>query len=696
MSSTGSTPVSTTEPSPAPDLEHELAAERSHLERATAAMADMYEATDHLTALASEEIAEGSKNLAISDITSDDTVAFALGKHRAQRLADLRHRPDIPLFFGRLWMGEEPTNPDEDYHIGRRHIRDESYHPLVLDWRARVAERYYRASVHNRQDVLKRRRFGFGNGTITGFEDEDLTAGIDATSDILATEIERPRTGPMRDIVATIQPEQDELIRRALSTSLCVQGAPGTGKTAVGLHRAAWLLYTHREQLAKNGLLIIGPNENFLRYISQVLPTLGEASVRQLTIDTLLSTQAAKHTDTPEAAYIKHNERMAEICRRAVWSHVSTVPTALEKIGQEPEGMVISDEGWRWRLGYQFLSDLATDAGNEHQTYLAGLDFLKQGIISGIRRQAELRTGQSPDRKWESKIGRNPVVKGFLDAIWPRLKAKDVLRRLYTDCDFRAQCCEGLLTTSEQDHLAMPGRSLKLTAADIVLLDELESCLTWSNLSGHLVIDEAQDLSPMQARAIARRSAHGSITVLGDLAQGTTPWAAHSWKELLGHLGKPEAELCELTIGYRVPEAIVELANNMLPHLDVDVAPAKSIRRDGKLDHVHAPNPLTGAKQAITQALAEEGLVGVIAHDADVPALIEALGPTLAQTQRVEIIPASVAKGLEFDHVVVVEPAHIAAVERIGLRLLYVAVTRAVSRLTLVHSLSLPQEMGVG
>ena len=674
------------------ELYQELESERSFLAHATAAMADMYAATDHLTAVAEEEIAEGDANLALSDITSDDTVAFALGKHRAQRLADLRHRSDIPLFFGRLWLGVNPEVVEEVYHIGRRHIRDENYRPLVLDWRARVAERYYRASVHQRHEVIKRRRFGFAEGQITGFEDEDLTTGIDVTSDILTAEIERPRTGPMRDIVATIQPEQDELIRRPLVESLCVQGAPGTGKTAVGLHRAAWLLYTYRDQLAKNGLLIIGPNDNFLHYISQVLPTLGEATVRQLTIDGLLDAHQATHTDSASAEILKHSPAMAEVVKRAVWNHVGDLDAALAKADQSSEGLVVSDGGWRWRLGYQFLADLLHTARHERRTYLAGRDFLKDGIVRGLRRQAEIRTGDSPGRKWETAMTRTPAIKTFLDTVWPRLKAKDVLKRLFTDQKFRDECTAGILSDAEGELLHSPQkRTLRLSRADVILLDEIEARLNWANRSEHIVLDEAQDLSPMQARAIARRCAHGTVTVLGDLAQGTTPWAASTWPQLLEHLDKPDAELCELTTGYRVPQVIVEVANTLLVHLQVKVEPAASIRFDGKVETLPVSDLWSGVAQGVDKALAEEGLVGVIAHDDDIPRLRE----FLPSSERVELIPTSLAKGLEFDHVVVVEPARIAAVERIGLRLLYVAITRAVSRLTVVHSEDLPPQMRV-
>jgi DNA helicase IV len=667
--------------------ESELQAELDHHDHARAQMAAMRDLTESIHRTYAGEVDESGKNLGIGDVGIDQHFGWVMANYTVPRLADLSDR-DIALFFGRIWMDD-----GEDFHIGRRHIRDEHNDPLVLDWRAPLAEQYYRASAHERRDVAKRRRFGFQGARITGFEDENLLLGEEVASDILTEEIERPRTGPMRDIVATIQPEQDELIRREAAANLCVQGAPGTGKTAVGLHRAAWLLYNYTEKLDKAGVLVVGPNEGFLSYISGVLPTLGESSVWQVTVHQLTGAHTATAADTHEAALLKHDERMALVCERAVWGHVGT---AVDGGVTADEGLLIADGGWRWRLGLRYLDEAISNARRHTRTYTAGRKAVEDAIVQGARRQAEIRSGHSPDSKWATKLKRTESVRAFLDAVWPKLNTKTVMKKLYGDAAFRADATRGILTEAEAALLV--GKPAKPTPGDLLIWDEIESHMKLREPSesfGHIVIDEAQDLSPMQCRVIARRSGKGSVTVLGDLAQGTTPWAASSWHDQMRHLGKDQVEHTELTTGFRVPAVIIELANRVLPHLGVDVAPARSIRSDGSLDTITTPDLHAGVREAVAKALAEEGLVGVIAADERA----EELRPLAAE--RVEVVAASLAKGLEYDHVVVVEPAEIvsspatdgATIEGVGLRHLYVALTRAVSRLTVVHSQALPPEM---
>ncbi len=272
-----------------PALDDELAAERAHLTRSRAALHQMRERAEAL-------FATGDK------VAGDAYTAEQLGRHLARRVAELADDPRTPLFFGRLDFGDaDAEHAGRRYHVGRRHVTDEQGEPLVLDWRAPISRTFYRASARDPQGLAVRRRFGFGDGKLTSFEDEHLDRGeeLGTASRILTAEIERPRVGPMRDIVATIQPEQDELVRADLADSICVQGAPGTGKTAVGLHRAAYLLYLHRERLRRSKVLVVGPNRAFLGYIAAVLPALGEVEVEQATVEDLVTRVPVRAADRP-------------------------------------------------------------------------------------------------------------------------------------------------------------------------------------------------------------------------------------------------------------------------------------------------------------------------------------------------------------------------------------------------------------
>src|SRR3954464_8770955 len=257
---------------------------------------------------------------AVTDAGVDAWASERLGAARAERLRHLAADPGVPPFFGRTDSGTET------FHIGRRHVRDAGGDPVVIDWRAPMSRRFSQASATDPRGLVRRRRFGFSAGELTSYEDERLGSGDEHPSHLLLEEIERPRSGPMRDIVATIQPDQDEIVRAPVAESICVQGAPGTGKTAVGLHRAAYLLYTNAGQLSRSGVLVVGPNRAFLRYIEQVLPTLGEVDVEQSTLGELTRGLPVRAVDDPQVAVLKGDARMAEVLRRALWGEI-TKPT---------------------------------------------------------------------------------------------------------------------------------------------------------------------------------------------------------------------------------------------------------------------------------------------------------------------------------------------------------------------------------
>lgn len=668
-----------------------LSAERHHLAESREALRRMREHTAGLTAIGGDRV-------------STEHLKQALYR----RMKALEDDPEVPLFFGRLdydtALGAEA---DETLYIGRRHVTGEAGgEPLVIDWRARMALPFYRASPREPMAVRRRRRFGFAHGRLTAYEDEDLTrAEPGAPSDILESEIERPRTGPMRDIVATIQPEQDLIVRASLSQSLCVQGAPGTGKTAVGLHRAAYLLYAFREQLARSGVLVVGPNDSFLSYIADVLPALGEIDATQATVGSLVgkaNNVAIRGVDSVPAALIKGDARMVDVIKRAAWSHLRP-PT---------ESLVVPRGAHQWRVPAYRAAELIEELRARGVRYQAGRAMLPQRLAHEVLIKMEAY-GDSPDDRVQDAVARSRPVRSWADRCWPALHPAKLILALLTDRDLLATAAEGLLDAGEQQAILMakPARSVgaaRWSLADAVLIDEAADVLTRTPSLGHVILDEAQDLSPMQLRAVGRRASTGSVTVLGDLAQATTPWATRSWPESLAHLGHPEAAIEELVAGFRVPGAVIDFAARLLPRIAPGLRPPHSIRRHrGELQLRRSGSTVADLLAATRAALEAEGTVGVIVPEAAVPAVrrqleraglrYDLLGEDAQSFDaRIDLVPATLAKGLEFDHVVLLEPAAIVAGEpdqTTGLRRLYVCLTRAVTSLVVVYSEDLPEPL---
>ncbi|MGW6768926.1 HelD family protein [Streptomyces sp. NPDC055037] len=670
-----------------------LARERAHLAASRSALRAMREDVQALD---------------IRDVTAnwvDAVILEAQIEDRIKALADLAH---TPLFFGRLdylhpvGAAEAEGAEGESFYIGRRHVHDANGDPMVIDWRAPASQPFYRASKKEPLDVGLRRRFGYTAGDITAYEDEHLSDPAEAarSSRLLQAEIERPRVGPMRDIVATIQPEQDEIVRSGLRGSVCVQGGPGTGKTAVGLHRVAYLLYAHRERLARTGTLVIGPNASFLHYIEQVLPALGELEVRQATVDDLVASVDVRGTDPAPAAVVKGDARMAEVLRRAVRSHVT--PPA--------EPVVVVRGSRRWRVPAYELDEMVGQLLARDMRYGAAREALPQRIAHAVLVRME-EAGEAPDDRVQDAVARDPAVKAAVKAIWPPVDPAKLVLRLLSDAEFLGAHAEGVLTPEEQKTIlwTKPVRSVKSakwSAADAVLIDEAGDLIARTHSLGHVVLDEAQDLSPMQYRAVGRRCSTGSATVLGDLAQGTTPWATTSWADALRHLGKADAVVEELTAGFRVPREVIAYASRLLPSIAPGLAEVASVRESPGSLSVRSvvAEGLDGAVvAACVESLAHEGSTGLIAADARVPALREALtaaglpylspGEETTAEARLTLVPASLAKGLEYDYVVLDEPSAVVdgePDERTGLRRLYVALTRAVSGLIVLHATELP------
>ncbi|MFF0085703.1 HelD family protein [Streptomyces canus] len=687
-------------PTPVPVADDPLARERSHLAGSRAALRAMR---------------EDAESLDIKDVTANWVNAEVLARQIGERIKSLADLSDTPLFFGRLDYLHSPGADraegaeGERFYIGRRHVHDHDGDPMVIDWRAPVSQPFYRASKKDPMDVGLRRRFGYTRGEITAYEDEHLSdpAETATTSKLLQQEIERPRVGPMRDIVATIQPEQDEIVRSGLGGTVCVQGGPGTGKTAVGLHRVAYLLYAHRERLARTGTLVIGPNRSFLHYIEQVLPALGELSVKQATVDDLVAAGLeVRGTDDAAAAVLKGDARMAEVLKRAVYAHV-TMPA---------EPVMVVRGSRRWRVPAYEIEEIVRELLDRSIRYGAAREALPQRIAHAVLVQME-RSGEAPDDRVQDAVARNPAVKAAVKAIWPPVDPAKLVLRLLTDADFLAVHAEGILDEDEQKTIlwALPGsgkravrsvKSVKWSAADAVLIDEATDIVERTHSLGHVVLDEAQDLSPMQYRAVGRRCSTGSATVLGDLAQGTTPWATRSWDEALAHLGKSDGVIEELTAGFRVPTDVITYASRLLPHIAPGLTPVASVRENPGFFDVRPVETTDQVVAACEELLRNEGSTGLIAADARVPELAEALtaagighlapGEETTAETRLTLVPASLAKGLEYDYVVLDEPQAVVdgePDERTGLRRLYVALTRAVSGLIVTHAAPLPAQL---
>jgi DNA helicase IV len=675
-----------------------IATEREHLARSRAALARMRARTGSLDTSAA------------GDWVSQQVLESAIYR----RMKALEDDPTVPLFFGRLDYDDAHEDArGERFYIGRRHVTDESGDPMVVDWRARISRAFYRASKADPMGVLLRRRFGFQHGELTAFEDEELLkadGAATAPSEILESEIERPRVGPMRDIVATIQPEQDLIVRLDLDRSVCVQGAPGTGKTAVGLHRAAYLLYSHRDQLSRQGVLVVGPNASFLRYIGDVLPALGEIDAQQTTIEELVgktmtglnARYLVRGEDSPEVATLKGDARMATVLHRALWSHLQP----------STEGLVVPRGARRWRVAGYEADEIVAALRERGVRYGAARAMLPQRLAHAILVKMEL-SGDSPDDRVQDAVARSKPVRQYADRLWPAVDPARLVLRLLGDRDVLAAAADGVLTAEEQalllwDRPAKGPGSARWSVADAVLIDEAADLISRTPSMGHVVADEAQDLSPMMLRAVGRRCTTGSATVLGDLAQATTPWGSRSWEEALTHLGKPRAHVEQLTLGFRVPGEVIEYAGRLLPVIAPDLTPPTSVRRTrGELEVTRVDDVVDAAVAAARVAGQRTGSVGLVVPDV----LVGPVGARLSAAAvahavlgegpgeldaALDLVPASLAKGLEFDYVVLLEPAALVAGEAdrlTGLRRLYVCLTRAVTSLVVLHADDLPDEL---
>jgi DNA helicase IV len=689
----------------------ELAAERAHLQHARACLAAMRDRT--AGKLAQEHV-----------LAANEADVEAVRWQLQRRLASLDDESSV-LCFGRIDCGggaadrsggravsarqDETQGPV--FHIGRRHVEDERGAPVVVDWRAAVATPFYRATLTDPMGLRRRRRFVFAAGELDDifeedFDDPDSLAGSGGVPDPLLAELGRARTGHMRDIVATIQHEQDVIIRAPLERCIVVQGGPGTGKTAVGLHRAAFLLYEHRRELARDGVLVVGPNPLFLEYIAQVLPSLGETSATQTTVDQLLGLRFRLTGHDDEAtARVKGDARMVRVIERACDAAI-----------QPPDDdLVLRVRARTVRVHATEVHELVAAMRKRDAPFSVQRTRFREQLVRRVHVGA---TGGEPsaleDAEFAQVLLADAANRQAIDRCWRTVNPTSLVRSLLTQPRALARAADGVLEPAEQAAVlrARPARGTPepWTPADLALLDEAEAQVKGTpRRYGHVVVDEAQDLSAMQLRMLARRALHHSMTVLGDLAQATSPAAASSWAEVLDHFGRPaNAQLDELTIGYRLPGAILDFANRLLPAAAPDVAPAASVRETGDPPDVRRFDANELLAQAAAHAVllaASFSTAAVIVATArvdDMRAAIAGAGGDAgtaaehALAHRIAVLPAALAKGLEFDAVLVVEPAEILAEAAHGVRLLFVALTRAVQHLAIAHAADLPPALAQG
>jgi len=585
----------------------------------------------------------------------------------AEALEDL-HTPGAGDFFGRITETLGANGVRDQWYIGRRHIENDHHDPVVVDWRAPIAAPFYRATHADPFGLAHRRRFTLADGTLAAYLDEQLddpdheSAGSGIPDPVLA-EIGAARTGAMREIVATIQAEQDVVIRAPLDQCLVVQGGPGTGKTAVGLHRAAFLLFEHRRRLVRDGVLVVGPNKVFLDYIGNVLPSLGERSVQQRTaLDLCVPKVEITGEDDRETRRQKGSPEILAALEAASTRHI-TVPDDDLRIPLGARTLVVTRDEF---AGWLEQALAANGPVNKRRDSMKGL--VERDMMRRLDR----------DDVWSKA----PALRAAITKAWPTGAPIKLVDQLLP---------------------GPSGKKRRWTVADQFLVDEANSLLNGTPFTyGHVVVDEAQDHSAVALRCIGRRSPAGSMTILGDLAQSTTPAGQQDWAEALGHLRATASEVAHLTIGYRVPAPILDVANRLLPHTDVATQASRSVRADGV-----APAVRTVPTAELADAVADEvrlvrhrhhntGLVAPVALHGVLGEALARIG--LHATDRVHdlaandvpIFHAEAVKGLEFDGVVVVNPHEIFDGSALGARLLYVAMTRAVQVLHLVTDAPLP------
>jgi DNA helicase IV len=617
--------------------------------------------------------------------SGDDYANEALEAMRRERIR-VYTEASGPLYFGRV------DRADGDVlYVGRHAVWSPSNDLLSVNWRAPAAEPFYTATEADPQGLTRRRRLDIEERTVLGFVDEPLVSGFeDHLTEAIVEDITRRRVGEMRQIISTITPDQYELIARDVEGALVIQGGPGTGKTAVGLHRAAWLLYAN-PQLTREGVLVVGPNETFIRYIEQVLPALGEGGVEQRPIGSLVTKPHGERDETRELATLKGSARMGVVLRRLLWDRLT-----FEDVSVPFSRRVTVD------VSAAEQRELVDAVRARTFSYEAGRTAFRERLAGMIASRVLNPGSMASQEDALSAVRKTKEYQRLATRAWPRETPEGLVEKLFKNKARLTRVAGDLLSEDEIALLLSASAATKrrdMTPTDVALLDEAVWLIEPSfRRFGHVVVDEAQNLTPMELRMTVRRARGGSLTILGDLAQRTADAGVSNWDTVLDEAGVDQHEVSELAISYRVPNEFLSIAGTLLP----EGAPAPRGVREAPIEPVAVSTSDLGAAVAAEAArLLAIGSVGVVAPHG----LMDAVRAGLSELDYADAIHGSlgpgvnlldlhVAKGLEFDAIVVVEPAAMLR-ERPdgGVGGLYTALTRATRGLSIVHAEPLPEPL---
>jgi DNA helicase IV len=591
-----------------------------------------------------------------------------------------------PLYFGRI-----DRSDGETLYIGRHAVANPDNELLSINWRAPAAEPFYAATPGAPRGVVRRRRLDIEDRAVLGFVDEQLAAGGEEhLTEAIIEDITRQRVGEMRQIISTITPEQYGLITQRLPGALVIQGGPGTGKTAVGLHRAAWLLYAD-PALAREGVLVVGPNRVFIAYISQVLPALGEQSVEQRAIDALVSRRPWASGESEARATLLGSGRLASLMARLLWARVG--PPA-DEVAVPVERVTVS-------LSLEDVAEVIEE-GRERLTYEGGRvrfrERLADRVATAVMGSLRDGMGASPEAV-TSAVRQTREYQRLAGKCWPRVTPEQLLAMVFKNRRRLAAMADGLLSPEEIDLLLAqppPASASAMTHSEFALLDEARALIEPElRTFGHVVVDEAQNLTPMELRMVVRRARRQSLTVLGDIAQRTAEARLSSWETVLGDAGVDRVAIEELLVSYRVPDDFLRIAATLHP----EAAVPQGVRRApwaAVAVTVDAARLGAVAAELAARMAADVGSVGVIVPAAARSAVEATIGAATHETlsQGVNVLGLDAIKGLEFDAAIVIEPQAILAERPDGGRGgLYTALTRSTRALAVLHTDPLPPDL---